>query len=238
MKLHIAMCDDETPELEYLQKKVSDWAKKSRHQLRISAFKSAEAFMFAFDTDKTFDILLLDIQMERMDGISLAKRLRERDDRLQIVFITGYPDYMSEGYEVSALHYLIKPVNADKLSDVLNKACKKLSFSARTVLLRTVEGNIRIPVDDILYAEVFSHSVSLYTTREVHQIRLTMNQLEKELGEGFFRCHRSYIAGLKHVRKVSRTIMQLDNGKELPVSRNLYDRANQAFIIYNWGDEQ
>lgn len=236
MRINIAVCDDENAELQLLQKAVRQWADSTGRQIGVSLFDSAEAFIFAFEGDNSFDILLLDIQMKKMDGIALAKRLRESDERLQIVFITGYPDYISEGYEVSALHYLIKPVDIHKLREVLDRACHKLRSCERTILLPSAEGNVRVPAGDILYAEVFSHDVQVYTTKGPLQIRLSMSQLEQVLGDDFFRCHRSYIAGLKHVCRVSRSGIQLDNGKELPVSRKLYDRANQAFIKYNWGD--
>ena len=212
---------------------MSGWAPANKQEICISVYDSAEALLFAFDEDKALDILLLDIQMKEMDGITLAKRLRGGDERMQIVFITGFPDFIWEGYDVAALHYLMKTVSELKLKDVLDRACAKLNTSQRTVLLPADDGTIRVPVDEILYAEVFSHNVELHTGMLTHHIKLSMSELEQVLGNGFFRCHRSYILGLRHVHKVTRTSMALDNGVQLPLSRKLYDDANQAFIRYN-----
>ena len=108
--LNIAVCDDELIEIEYLTSLTQEWAKSTKTAVNISGFASAEAFLFRYEEDKNFDILLLDIQMKAMDGIELAEKIRESNSSVQIVFITGFPDYISRGYDVSALHYLIKPV--------------------------------------------------------------------------------------------------------------------------------
>jgi DNA-binding LytR/AlgR family response regulator len=89
---------------------------------------------------------------------------------------------------------------------------------------------MRLKAEDICYAEAFSHYVELYTTERSFRMKISMNELEKLLGGGFFRCHRSYIAGMAHVSMISRGLVALDTGKTLPLSRGLYDDANQAFI--------
>ena len=126
MSLHIGICDDEQVEIQYLQKIVLDWAHTGHHNISINLFPSSEAFLFNHENDKNFDILLLDIQMGDMDGVELAKLLRNSDKLVQIIFITGFPDFIAEGYEVSALHYLMKPVKEEKLFEVLDKAVSRL----------------------------------------------------------------------------------------------------------------
>lgn len=230
MKLHIAICDDEATERAYLQQLTSNWIRTRNRPASVSAYDSAEAFLFAFSEDGSFDILLLDIQMKSMNGVSLARKLRETNDRLQIIFITGYADFIAEGYDVSALHYLMKPVDERKLYEVMDKACDRLSASARTILLPYGGGSLRLRADEILYAEVFSHHVELHTVSQTLRIKISLNDLVERLGDGFFRCHRSYIAGMEHVRKVTRTAMMLDNGVELPLSRKSYRDAYEEFI--------
>ena len=98
--LNIAICDDEAAQIEYLTSIVSEWAKKSEISVSVSGFLSAEAFLFKYEEDKNFDILLLDIQMKAMDGIKLAEKIRENNSSVQIIFITGFSDYISRGYDV------------------------------------------------------------------------------------------------------------------------------------------
>lgn len=228
--MRIAICDDESSQIQYLSNLIDAWAKISTVSVSIQAFDSAEAFLFTYAEDGNFDILLLDIQMKTMDGIALAKEIRRNNEMLQIIFITGFPDYIAEGYEVSALHYLMKPVSEQKLFEVLDRAITRLKTSKRTILFQTSGGIVRIPADNIYFVEAFSHYVTLFVKDGQQNFNMRLSDMEKLLGEGFFRCHRSYIIGMKHVSRVTRSAMVLDTGKEIPLSRNLYDAANQAFI--------
>lgn len=228
--MKIAICEDEPSQIKYLKGIIGVWSKNCDETVRVQAFQSAEAFLFTYSEDKNFDILMLDIQMKDMNGIELAKKIRKDNDMLQIIFITGFSDYISEGYEVSALHYLMKPVSEQKLMEVLDRAVTHLRKSKRTVLFHMGSGNVRIPADDIYYAEAFSHYVTLYTNDGQENFNMSLSNMEKLLGDGFFRCHRSYIVNMKHVRRITRNAMILDIGKEIPLSRALYDDANQAFI--------
>lgn len=114
------------------------------NQIAIGAecFLSAESFLFHYAEDKTYDILLLDIEMGKMDGVTMAREIRRDNQTVQIVFITGYSDYISEGYEVAALHYLMKPVNEQKLYAVLDRACEKFIQNERCLNL-TLSGEIK-----------------------------------------------------------------------------------------------
>ena len=232
--LHMALCDDEAVEVRYLTALVQQWAAARGLALRLSDYNSAESFLFAYEDDAAIDILLLDIQMKEMDGVALARKLRQLGNSVQIIFITGVPDYMAEGYDVSALHYLLKPVKEERLFGVLDKAVSLLEKAARTILLPRGGGQVRIKADDILYAEALGHTVHLYMTHgEEQSFPMRLSDMETLLGEGFFKCHRSFIVNMAHVERVTRTAMVLAGGQELPLSRGLYDAANQAFIQYN-----
>jgi len=232
--MRIAICDDEASQRDYLRRQVEAWAARRDHIVSVHLFASAEAFLFAWAEDKRFDVLLLDIQMGEMDGVALAKRLRADNERLQIVFITGFPDFISEGYEVSALHYLLKPVDEVKLAEVLDRAVARLRTAPRMIVFRRGSEYLRIPADDIYYAEAFSHSVTLVMESGQETFNMRLSDMEELLGEGFFRCHRSYIVSMQHVRRITRTALILDNGVEVPLARGLYDAANQAFIKNNF----
>ncbi len=230
--MRLAICDDESSQIIYLKELINIWSKNCDEIIQVQAYESAEAFLFAYAENKDFDILLLDIQMKNMNGLDLAREIRKDNETLQIIFITGFSDYAAEGYDVSALHYLMKPVNEQKFMDVLGKAAARLQTPRRAILFKKGSENIRILADDIYYAEAFSHYVTLHIKGGEESFNMRISDMEKLLGEGFFRCHRSYIVGMKHVRRVSRTAMVLDTGKEIPLSRGLYDAANQTFIKY------
>ncbi len=193
--------------------------------------------MFEYAENKAFDILLLDIQLSGMNGVELARRIREFDAHPQIVFITAYSDFVADGYDVDALHYLIKPVEPEKLCEVLCKAAKNLSKAEPAVMLETEEGVIRLLVKDICYAEVFSHTVTLVCkcATGAHSnlnVKTPIFELETLLGASFVRCHRSYLVGLRHIRQITRTDIILDDGNILPLSRRNYDAVNRKFIDF------
>ena len=229
MDISLTICDDEIAEREYLQHLVTNWAKSRDFRLRLSVYPNAEALLFAYE-EILVDIILLDIRMGGIDGITLAKRLRQKDGRLQIVFITGLPDFIAEGYDVSALHYLMKPVSSEKLTDVLDRAVKRLSAEEAMVILPLRDGKQRVPIASIYYIEAFSHDILLHTANGDLSTKIAINKLEEMLGEGFFRCHRSFLANMNHVRKITKNSLEIDNGRVLPLSRKLAARAMEAFL--------
>lgn len=104
MTYKISICDDMKQDTQYIASAVKKWAEQENVCVDIHTFPSAESFLFDYAEQKDYDILLLDIEMSSMNGVELAKRIRQDNDAVQIVFITGYSDFMAEGYEVSALH--------------------------------------------------------------------------------------------------------------------------------------
>ena len=230
--INIAICDDERVEITYLTAIVRKWAAVRDIPAGVSGYESAERFLFAYEDNKNVDILLLDIQMKDMDGVELARRIRGENDAAEIIFITAFPDYAREGYEVSALHFLVKPVDADKLFAVLDKAWTNLNKPRKSILIETGGGSVRIPLADILYIETFSHIVDIVTSRGKFAARMSAAEFETIAGETFFRCHRSYVVNLRYVRRLGKTELTLDSGAVIPVSRRLYHALNLAFARY------
>lgn len=232
MAYQVAIVDDSIKDAEFVQGILNNWAQERQVSIQPEMFPSAESFLFRYAGDKRWDILLLDIEMKAMDGVSLAKRIRQDNETVQIVFITGFADYIAEGYEVSALHYLMKPVKQDKLFSVLDRAVTALQQTERVILLPVDREMLRLPVGQVQYVEAFSHTVAIVTGMDTVQVKIPISKTEKLLGEGFIRCHRSYLVGLKHIARLSRTEVILDNGKTLPLSRSAAPLVHKAFISW------
>ena len=185
--------------------------------------------MFEYDENKRYDILLLDIEMGRMDGVTMARHARAENKAVQIVFITGYSDYIAEGYDVEALHYLMKPVNREKLYNVLDRAVEKLELSERCLNLELSGEMMRIPVYEILYLDVNRNYVTIHADKD-YTVKRTLAEFEAELGSGFSRIGRAMIVNLKHIRRVTKTELYLSNGVVLPLPRGAYEPLNRAII--------
>jgi len=231
--MDIAICDDDKDQTAYLRDIATSWASAEKAHVSITEYPSAETLLFDWSPGK-YDVLLLDIQMAGMDGMELAQQVRKSDKRVVIIFATGYDKHMSAGYDVQAMHYLLKPVSDKKLRDCLTRASQTLSTTPRMVVLNTIDGAKRVDTAEIMYAEMFSHYAEVTTLSQTLRLKIKMSDLEELLGEGFFRPHRSYIVGFKYVERVTRNCLLLTTGINIPLSRKLYDTAYRKFIEYNF----
>ena len=226
-----AVCDDSSADRAYVTALIEAWGCSRDILLQIEDYPSAEAFLFAYEGNEAVDVLFLDIEMGVMSGVELAKRLRQMGAGLQIVFLTGYMEYIAEGYDVEALHYLIKPVAQEKLGAVLDRAVERLKTRENVLLLSLSDGVVRLPLYEIRYLEVMKNYVTLHAVEE-YSVKRSLSELTKELDESFYRIHRSYIVNLRFVKRITRTEVTLKDGAALPLSRKLYDGLNQALIKY------
>ncbi|WP_303917076.1 LytTR family DNA-binding domain-containing protein [Subdoligranulum variabile] len=229
MNCTVAICDDAAADRDYLQTLVKRWAADRGHRVELTFYPSAESFLFRYAEDKDVQILLLDIEMGPMDGVSLARTLRKENDAMQIVFITGYSDYIADGYEVEALHYLMKPVKEEKLFAVLDRAVEKLHSNQRTLLLELPGEVVRLPVYQIRSAEVQGNYVTIHAKTDC-TVKMTLSELEAQLDDNFFRLGRSALVNLGCVARVSKTAVTLNDGTVLPLPRGAYERINRAII--------
>ena len=232
--LNIAICDDEEAERELLEKYVEAWASCGNHRISISSFSNGAAFLLAFH-EKGFDLALLDIQMQEPDGMCVARQIREADRNIGIFFVTGYEDYLVEGYEVEAFRYLIKPIEKEKLWESLGRFLLRRKQKQRFWTLETPKGQRKVALEDILYLESFGHTCNLYTPEESFPVKIGITEAEKQmaaLGLAVFRPHRSYLVNIAQANAVERDAVVLTSGLRVPVSRRLYHALNQAFIRY------
>lgn len=215
MDYQIAVCDDSSTDLHYLTSLAEEWAKQKGITVKMDPFSSAEEFLFHYAEEKGYDMLLLDIEMGDMDGVALAKEVRRENDAVQIVFVTGYSDYILEGYEVAALHYLMKPVNQEKLFLVLDRAVEKLKKNERVLHLELSGETARVPFRQIRFLEVRQNYVTVHG-KEEYTVKKTLKDFEGELDERFFRAGRSYILNLSFVQRVTRKEAVLSDGEKSP----------------------
>ena len=229
MDLKIAVCDDVDADRDYIAALAERWAAKAGYGAQISSFASAESFLFQYEDRSDHDILLLDVEMGGMDGVTLAKKLRQGNETVQIVFITGYSDYIAEGYEVAALHYLMKPVDERKLFSVLDRAAEKLRKDEKTLTIESGGATVRIPVRQIRWAGVFGNYVTI-CAREEYTARMTLGELAERLDERFYRVGRSALVNLTQISRVTRREIILSDGTSIPLPRGAYEGVNRAII--------
>lgn len=237
--MNIAIIEDEQIHRDFLIGYLNKWSQETRNPLEIDTFPSAESFLFAWEDKKSYDVLFVDIQMKAMNGMEMAKKIRENDKNVAIVFTTGITDYLEEGYEVEALHYLIKPISEEKVRTCMDKV--KNRNQQKKFLLLEINGELtKILEEQMVYIEARGHktiaelNVSI-ERREFCKVELneSFSKVEKQLDEKkFVKCHRSYLCNLEWVHHIDKTSVHMDSGSEIPVSRRAYPEVNQAFIRY------
>lgn len=232
MPLTIAICDDNENHTKELRRLLGEWSADKPFALNIDEYTSAESFLFSYP-DKPCDLILLDIEMNKLNGMELAKRLRSNGDMLPIIFITGYSDYISQGYDVEALHYLLKPVAKEKLFAVLDRYLEKRSVKSDELLIETADGATHISADRITYIEAFGRKTAVHLSDDtIIDCLVSISKFSAMQVNGFVSSHRSYIVNLRYVRIIGKTALILDNGEEIPLSRRLYAQVNRSFIKF------
>ena len=225
--IRIGVVEDDPAACQLILDYLNRYQREQGEQFVVSAFNDGAALVEHYTP--VYDILLLDIEMKEMDGVTMARKLRRENDTVQIVFITGYSDYIAEGYEVDALHYLMKPVKEDKLYSVLDRAVEKLRKNEKVLNLEAGDETIRIPVYQIRYADVQGNYVTIHASAEI-TVKMTLRELETELDDRFYRAGRSLIVNLTQISRVTKTEIRLSDGTALPLPRGAYEGVNRAII--------
>lgn len=237
--MRIAYCEDEPAQAELVRAMVIQWAESRNTVAEVILYESAEEFLFKNDTPVndtfSFDIVFLDIAMRHMNGVALARAIREKDKRLPIAFLTADKAFAIEGYEVHAVRYLLKPVMMEKLASLLDEL---LEAEEKDTVCITVgeKGAVRkLAESSICYIEVLGHYTQLHlndgsTIRIKESLAVVAAMLHRK--ELFVKCHRSFVVNLAYVEKISRAECTLCDGTVLPVSRNSYQTLNERFIQY------
>lgn len=228
MNVKICICDDSSEERAFINALVREWSQQSGTDVSVCEFPTAEAFLFEYE-DLVPDLVLLDIEMPGMNGVALAKRLRERNKLIQIIFITGFSEYIAEGYEVAALHYLIKPVSPKKLFSTLDRALEKQEIDGRKIVFKTSAETVQLLLYEIRYIEVIKNYITVYAEGS-YTVKRTLKEIERELDERFLRVGRSYIVNLHYVSRVTRSEIFLRGGESVPLPRGAYETVNRAII--------
>ena len=228
MYIKISICDDSAAERERISSLVSDWTSTSGTDITLNEYSSAEEFLFSYEDCKP-DILLLDVEMPGLNGVELAKKLRAKNRIIQIIFITAYSDYIAEGYEVAALHYLLKPVETEKLFKTLNRAVERVIRDCRSIALETADGTFVTPLYEVRYLEGCKKYVTVHSERD-YTVRRTLSDFSGDLDSRFIKAGRSFIINLLWIKRVSKTEIELKTGEIIPIPKAAFETVNRAII--------
>lgn len=233
--LRIGICEDDQTQLRYLQQEIEHYYKRNAIQVEIEVFQSAEELLFSYPKGLPFQCLLLDIGLKKMDGMDLARRIREHDRELMIIFITADRESVFEGYKVGAVRYLLKPYHKNDLEEALSciGSVNTEQEVDNYIALHYQGEYLKIKKADILLAEVRGHYLCVKTKDKEYTYKGSMKQLREEWQDGCFcMANRSLLVNVCNIERITRTECVLADGTIVPVSRGCYPNLNQAFIDY------
>lgn len=255
-KVRIGICDDEKEIREELKAKIrarlgeqsvgrnADQVFGCYRTVEIISYETGEALLA---DENVPDILFLDIQMPGKNGMETAGELRRKKKGMLLIFITALEEYVFQAFDVGAFHYLVKPFLDEKFYEVLDKAVteyeenrqadqKNADRESRYIVVKTRGSRTKVILDTILYAEVFNRKIVLYTTEDEVEYYGKMAELQKRLGEDFYRTHRGYLVNLKYVKKYDASSVILENGVQVIMSKQQFPSFVKAYLRYNKRD--
>lgn len=238
-KMFLAICDDEADILGVVSGAIANTFQKYGIEAVTEIFKRAADLEKRME-EQSFDLLFLDIDMPQMDGITFARRLRKRNSRTEIIFISNREDKVFDALRVNPAGFIRKRRFLEDVPAVIDQWMTMHAEEKRSILIAKMEeGTISIPVDAILYIEGTGRKQQVYAgeQKEPISVTYTMKDLEGQLaGRGFLRIHKGYLVNYRFIRRLTNTDVVLTNGEKLPISRlRVQEIRNQYLALMQGG---
>ena len=230
--LLIAVCDDIPIECAGIAKQIETILKQSNTDFMIKKFFGG---LELIQSRESFDIIFLDIKMPNINGMELAKQIRKQGRQSLIIFITSASEYVFDAFDVEAFQYLLKPIQTDKLKNVLEKATKKMQIDANIDFLM-ISANRQIQkvfLKDILYIESIGRIAKIHCNNGTLETYEQIGILEDKLSDKFFfRCHKCFLVNLNFVDAFNKTEVRLENGEKIMLAKRRYEDFQKAILSY------
>ena len=230
----IAIVDDIKEERVLLRTRLEKIFHQKDMGFHCCEYENGEAFLEA-SKDQDITVLFLDIYMDGANGIEIAKEFRKSNKDCLLIFTTTSTDHALEGFQVRALHYLVKPYSENDISALADEILSRIPDSGKYIDVKVNGSNIQIPFRKIIYAEHFSHMIHIHTagerelvTRQSFDSFITSLKMDSR----FYQCNRGVVINLEHAVDFDGTGFRLDNGSNVPVSRKLLKNARQTFMEF------
>ena len=233
--INIAICDDTIEELEIISSYVSKNIKDLDIPFKISSFSEGQDLLEHINSSKqNFDIIFLDVYMKFSNGIDIAKRIRDFDKECKIIFITSSKEHAIDSYDVSALHYILKPINEEKLSTAIKIAIESLNKENKQVVIMNKKGNYRILYKDILYVESKARVVNIYLkSSEVISFYSKLEDFFQSLkDERFLMCHKSFFVNMDYILKIENNCAFMCNNLIIPITSSKIAVIKEKYFDY------
>lgn len=232
----IVICEDDLSQRELLKGFIYKVFEETQEDLDLIELGSGEEALSEEVILEGIDIFFLDIQMNKLTGMDLARLIRKENDSSEIIFVTSLVNYIQDGYTVRAYRYLLKPINYEDLRSHLLSCMSDITKKRENFMIIEKKGLIyKVLINKIMYIEVRKKDLTIYTLDGVYSTKNSMDKVEKELRRyNFFRCHKSYLINMEHIELISKSTVLINN-EEIPVSKHRISNLKTK-LTYIMGD--
>ena len=233
--LHIAICDDEKDFVHHLTELLNQYSHETGRDIKITAYYDGVELIEKYDT--TIDLIFLDIQMRLVNGLQAARRIRQMDESVGIIFLTNLTQYSLEGYKYQAANYMLKPLRYARLKAEMDKFAERRQKEENpSLIIANDTGRYKVPLKSIRYVETYNRNLMFHTEQKNIICYKRMKEIERELDvKDFACCHTSYMVNLLYVKGVKKLEIELITGETIPISQPKRKEFMERLTDY-WGD--
>ncbi len=237
--MRIAICDDSKVDIRALYTMLHSWFAKNDIEVNVEAYDSGQKLLLSYEQQKKkmrpdWDILFLDIYMDQMDGIAVAKTLREKAPNTMIIFVTSSETHAVASYDLMAEGYLVKPVARPRLYQLLDHLRPRMNVQESVIQVVSDRIPVSVPLNKIRYVEVFNWMCVIHTPGNDIQVNVPLKDIEAQLVDhpNFVKCNRCYLVNLNYVTEITDDTLVLDQGEALNVSVRNRQKTKQAYMNF------
>ncbi len=227
-----AICDDDADFCHLFKTKLNKIADEKKGSCSLSCYYDVDSFLTDLNSNKKFDLIFLDVMLGKSNGIEFAKKLRNSNNKTDIIFISNFNEFAVDSFDAEPLYYLLKSTNSDKLEAAVDRFLSK--NKPNKVQVKTAKGSVLINLSEIAYFEIFSHDIDIHLTDgSQRSFRGTLKNIEESLPPmSFVKPHRSYLVNIECISGIASHNLILNNGVNIPLSKSMYGKIQNIMMEY------
>ena len=227
--MRVAICDDEKAMHITIENLLIEYRNIRNIDILIDKYDNGYDLL---KSEREYEIIFMDYQMDGLDGIETARKLRDRNNKCCVIFISAFQEASMQGYEVNTFRFVLKPINKNKLFDAIDAYLKTIDYD-NLLILKTHEAVWKIKTSDIIYVEAKEKHTIIRTKDAAYEIYIHLKKIEDKLpAEKFVRCQRAYVASFEHIKHHTSTEITFDNGERAQIGKAYSAKFRKAFQEY------
>lgn len=231
--MRAAIVDDSKEDIEYLFDNIRRYCEEHKVHMHVDRFDNEQQFVAAL-REQQYDLVMLDIYMEKINGDKIAQVVKERYPKCQIIFTTASREHAVKAFKVRALDYLVKPYSYEEFEDAMDRFGEVYGRFLHFIELKEGRQYTKILVTDIMYVDYHNHYIQVHTTSNMVRSYMPFDKFVPELKPycQFLWCYRNCMVNMDYIASVEEKDFILNDGSRIPISRALHQEVTQAYADY------